>query len=132
MAAGLARRKLAERNIEGVVISAGTLNLKGQPAARAAIAAMDEVGVDISDHYSQGISVPMLKVADAVVVMAPEHERVLRRSMPDVASKIVRMWEWADEDLDEIEDPVGKSLDHFRACRDLLDQCLEHWMEKSV
>lgn len=132
MAAGLARHKLVERNIEGVVISGGTLNLKGHHAAQAAIIAMEEVGIDISEHYSQGISAPMLNVADTIIVMAPEHEDVLRRAVPKIGPKIVRIWQWADEELEEIEDPVGKSLDHFRQCRDLLNQCLERWMDDAL
>jgi len=129
MAAGLAKHKLEERGIVGVIISAGTLNLTGRAAAREGVAAMKEIGLDISDHYSQGISVPLLKVADHIVVMAPKHEDALERVAPALSSKIVRMWEWASEPMDQIDDPVGMSIVEFRTCRDVLNTCLDAWLD---
>lgn len=129
MAAGLAKEKFTHRDIKAAVISCGTLKLNGHRAARFAIEAMKEVGIDISEHRSQGINTAMLRVADDIVVMSPEHEAFVLGSDPQLRPKIVRMWEHSARELKEIADPVSKSLDHFRICRDLLDECLDTWIE---
>ena len=90
---------------------------------------MEEIEIDISSHYSQGVQTALLDVADHVFVMAPRHENYLRQHAPSAATKIVRMWEWAEEPLSQIDDPVGQDLAAFRVCRDLLDRCLERWFD---
>lgn len=132
MAAGYARQKTADRGIAAAVLSCGTLGLVGQPAAQLGQLAMQEVGIDISDHYSQGVQPALIEMADYVVVMAPRHEAHLRQVAPRVVSRIVRMWEWADEPLEQIDDPVGKDLAAFRACREVLDRCLDRWLDTLV
>ena len=82
MAAGFAKEKFTDRDIKAAVISCGTLKLNGHKAARFAIEAMKEVGIDISEHRSQGINTAMLRVADDIVVMAPEHEAFVLSSDP--------------------------------------------------
>lgn len=129
MAAALAQAKAGERGMPAVVLSCGTLGLVGHSAAHFGQVAMQELEIDISSHYSQGVQPAMLDVADHVFVMAPRHEVYLTQHAPRVAPKVVRMWEWADEQLSQIDDPVGKDLEAFRVCRDLLERCLERWFE---
>lgn len=129
MAAGLARKAFTSRGQSVAIISGGTLNIAHQPAAPNAILAMREVGIDISEHRSQGISLGLARMADDLVVMAPEHAEYLRRLDPDLVQKTVRLWEFAGERLDEIADPVGRDLDAFRRCRELLDTCVEAWID---
>jgi len=129
IAAGFARDKLARRGIPAAVLSCGTLGIVGQPAALQGQAAMREIGIDISEHYSQGVQPAMLELADWVVVMGPNHEAVLLDRLPGIADKLVRMWEYADEAIPHIADPVGKDVAAFRTCRDLLDRCMENWID---
>lgn len=129
IAAGFARDKLAKRGIPAAVLSCGTLGIAGHPAATFGQMAMEEIGLDISDHYSQGVQPAMLELADWVVVMAPAHETFLRQRIPGIEEKLVRMWEYADEEMPQIADPVGKDLSAFRICRDLLDRCMERWID---
>ena len=127
MAAGMANTIFAEKGIPAAVISCGTLNIAHEHAARHAIAALQEIGIDISSHRSQGVSLGLVRLGDAVVVMAPNHEAYLNKLAPGLP--IVRMWEYFDSPLAEIEDPVGKDLDAFRACRDILEVCLRRWVD---
>ena len=129
IAAAFARQKAADRDVSAVVLSCGTLGIVGHPAAELGRVAMAEVGVDIADHYSQGVQAAMLNLADHVFVMAPKHEEFLRRTVPSATSRLVRMWEFAPEPMDQIDDPVGQDLDAFRHCRDLLDRCLDNWFD---
>ncbi len=130
MAAGLAKHFIEERGESAAIISCGTLNINGRPAASNAVAAMKEIEIDISSHYSQGAVVGLLKMADHIVIMAPTHEKALLDAEPALQPKIRRMWEYNSEGLTQIDDPVGKDLEAFRACRDLLIDCVQEWLDE--
>lgn len=129
MAAAFARHKLAARERSAVVVSAGTLGIVGHRAAEHAQTAMDEVGISVRDHYSQGVQPAIMGAADHIVVMSPRHEAWFQERLRPVAHKVVRMWEFADTPLTQIDDPVGQDLAAFQRCRDLLDTCVERWLD---
>lgn len=119
--------------------SAGTLRLVGRPAAREAIAALDEVGLDLSDHRSSALGELELASADLVIAMAREHLPAL-----DGASThfLLRAFEEgprpAEGKVPDLDDPIGKPLETFReqlplirrSCKHLL-RYLEHtWRER--
>ena len=130
LAAGMAKAKLEVAQVPSVVISAGTLNINGQSAAPNAIEAGKLVGIDITAHRSQGVSLPLMAMADHIVVMAPRHENALVDLDPNLEEKIVRMWAYGEhpEKLDQIVDPVGQDLEAFVQCRKRLDICLDAWI----
>ena len=132
MAAGLAERMLAEAGIPAMVVSAGTLNIQGNPAAPHAITAMRELGLSIEHHRSQGASLLLLRAADHIVVMSPHHEQDILARDPKLAPKIRRLWEYCQPPgrLDEIADPVGMELAAFHACRDDIKSCLASWIDR--
>ncbi|MFW5968284.1 MAG: hypothetical protein ACOCV2_12235 [Persicimonas sp.] len=132
LAEALARQMLEERGRDAVLISAGTLGLQGRPAAANSVAAAAEIGVEIEGHRSQGVSVPLLRMADYIVVMAPRHEVTLLRTAADLRPKIVRLWEYVDEDLDGIPDPVGQDIEAFRTMRDRVKEGLESWLDTTL
>lgn len=134
MAAGLARDVLTKQKVAHMVISAGTLNIQGQPASKNAVEAMRLIGLDIEGHRSQGASRHLMGLADKLVVMSPGHEKALLEMDPALAPKIQRMWSYAKPPgrLDEIEDPVGQDLDAFIACRDELVACIDEWARQLV
>ncbi|MFP4597362.1 MAG: low molecular weight protein arginine phosphatase [Persicimonas sp.] len=129
LAEALAKTMLAERGTPAAVISAGTLGLQGRPAAANSVAVGAEIGLDLDSHRSQGVSVPLLRMADHIVVMAPRHENELVRKDPGLAKNIVRLWEYLDEDLEGIPDPVGKDIEAFRVMRERVKEALERWLE---
>lgn len=129
MAAAFAKDKFERRGIEALIVSCGTLNIQGRPAASQGIAAMREIGIDMTSHYSQGVQPAILDMADWIVVMSPRHEDFLMQRLKHLRPKIVRMWEYATDELAQIDDPVGQDLAAFRACRDLLDVCVDNWID---
>lgn len=135
MAVALLRHHLEKRDIPAVVISAGTLGIQGRRAAdfaRAAIAELNgKMATWIDEHRSQGISPTMLEMADHLIVMAPRHEEHILQLRPSLSDRVVRLWEYAPEDfnLRKIPDPVGHDADVFRHCRNLIDECLQAWLE---
>ena len=132
MAAGLASKMLEDAGVPSVVISAGTLNIQGSPASEHAVDVVASIDVDISMHRSQGVSPHLMRLADQIVVMAPNHEEHILGLDRSLAPKIHRLWEYADPDagLTEIADPVNQSRDVYEECRDLLVSCLERWVQR--
>jgi protein-tyrosine phosphatase len=131
MAQGLVRRKLSERGRAAAVISAGTLDLGGRSAAEHACTAMRMWGEPIEGHRSQKVSIPLLQLADYVLVMSPNHEAYILAADPRLERRLVRIWEYASTPLEEpgIPDPVGRELEDFIGCRDLLEDCIGRWIE---
>lgn len=115
---------------DAMVISAGTLGIHGQPAAVHAVRAVEELGLSLEGHRSQGVSLPLLRAADHVVVMSPVHQIELLRRDPALIDKIVPLWTFAAPAgrLKEIVDPVGQDYAAFAACRADLEQCLRGWI----
>ena len=130
MAAVLAENMLRDAALPAVIISAGTLGLEGRRAAREAVQAIDEIGMSLTSHRSQGVSLPLCRMADHLVVMAPNHENHLLRLDPSLRNKIVRMWEFASTEapLSAIDDPVNQPVEAFRKTRDLLQACVQEWI----
>lgn len=128
LAERMAKAMLEERGIPAVVISAGTLGLQGRSAAANSVTVAAEVGVDLEGHRSQGVSIPLMRMADKIVVMAPRHETELLSKDRGLAGKIVRLWEYLDEGLDHIPDPVGQDVETFRVMRDRVQEALERWI----
>jgi protein-tyrosine phosphatase len=134
MAAALARRQLEQAGIPAMVISGGTLGIQGTSAAPFAVQALREVGLDLSEHRSQGVPISLARVADSIVVMSPEHAETLIERDPSLSDRIVRLWEYADPpgSMEEIADPVGLDLAAFVECRENLERCLQRWLAFSI
>ncbi len=124
LAAVMIKEKLKTEHIAAVIISSGTLNINGQPAASNSKAVAVERGLDLSHHRSQGISKGFVDVCDYIVCMSPKHaERVIELS-PNAT--VIRLWEYVDQD--EIKDPVGKPIEAFRTCGEIMDNALNLWI----
>ena len=135
MAAALAEAMLASRGQRCVIISGGTLEIHGRPAAAHAQQVIREVGLELGTHRSQGIDLGMLGFADAIVVMAPEHKRWLERRAKALGPKVVSLWEHhpvgeAGRELGQIFDPVGGTLEQFRLCREHIEASLKGWFDR--
>lgn len=138
MAVALLRAKLPGRPLEAIVISGGTLGLQGRRAdqfARRAIAELDdssgEMVETIEQHRSQAISPAMLERADHIIVMAPRHARFVAENAPAARDHVVPLWQYGDDPtLTEIPDPVGMDASVFEGCRDLIDNCLDNWLDE--
>lgn len=129
MAAALGQSILAEMKVPAMVISAGTLGIFGSPASEHSVSVLEEMGVSLSGHRSQGLSAALMRAADKIVVMAPEHEEWISEKDPTLEHKIVRLWEHAEPKgrLSEIADPIGRDRATYLRCRDDIAACLRAW-----
>ena len=129
MAEGLARHYAAQRGWSVRVRSGGTMGLIGKSAAKNAVRALSEVGIDISDHKSKGISDEMVHWADHILVMELAHAVKLRKRHPILADSD-RVHQLASfGGMMEIGDPVGGWRWRFRRSRDEIRRCVETFMD---
>ena len=129
IAAGLARRRMAERigcpvgqlTMKGYdMLSAGILAGEGAPATPEAIAAAARFGADISDHRTRKLTVELIHQADMIFCMTDVHVAEVLRLAPDSADKVARLGDALD-----IPDPIGGGRDAYRDTAGKIDQALQ-------
>jgi arsenate reductase len=109
MAEGLARRLFGDR---AVIQSAGS-----SPAFvhRRAIAALAEIGIDISSHKSKAVTTIDLSTVDLVITLCADEV------CPVVPARIEKLhWPLTDPAFA----PIAKELESFRATRDEIQRRL--------
>ena len=117
MAAGLARRMLAER--EGCrpsalrergleIASAGVLAVDGARATPEAVRAARKLGADISGHRSTKLTPELLNAYDVVFCMTEVHAGMVRRIVPSAAGKLRMLLAEGD-----VSDPMGGGQDVY-------------------
>jgi protein-tyrosine-phosphatase len=126
MAEGLIRARLERAGLTGVVAvaSAGTWAPEGETATAHARTAMAERGIDISAHRSREVTAAQLALADLILVMTASHREALGVDFPDARDK-VRLMSSLDGGGWDIADPVGGTLDDYRATAAELDRLIE-------
>ena len=88
------------------VSSAGTWAMDGYPAMPAAILEARQLGLNIQEHQSRGITADMLQQSDLVVVMEQGHKEALQVEFKAHRQKVVLLSEMAEGGSYDIPDPV--------------------------
>ena len=120
MAEGLLRAALPQEwEGELTVSSAGTHAWDGQPASSLSVKVMSEKGFDISKHKARLVNPDMINKASLVVAMAGNHLAKMNADVPGAGEWMILMGglDPARKDPDVV-DPIGGSLDDYRAVRD--------------
>jgi len=126
MAEGLLRR-LAEREGEEMeVASAGLGAMEGMPPSENSVIAMQEEGIDISDHCSRMLTERMVEESTHIFGMGEGHVETIRAHFPDSREKVFVLREFiAEEGLDlNVPDPIGGDLDEYRLARNLIKEAM--------
>lgn len=123
MAEGLAESIGERLGIPVQARSAGTLGLIDRPADPKAVTVCREVGVDLGDHRSQGVTEELLAWADRVLVMELEHATHLRSYYTNAGEKVLQLAQLGGRA--DIPDPLGGWTFTFRSTRRLLETCIE-------
>ena len=141
LAEGLLRVKLPSRLQDEVEVkSAGTLGIDGSPAARYSVELVNEMGGDISNHRSQGVTEKLMQETDLILAMAAEHIDYLQEEFPQYRENIFLLKRFGraageantDDSDDDIFDPVGSSKETYRLCAEMIDEELERIMPTLV
>lgn len=126
MAAALARDAIRRRGWSYVrVDSAGASASRGEPAAENGVAALREIGLDLSRHESKPVTAEAVEWADLIVVMGPSHaERVRALGGGHKAFLLTEFLEGPQAGV-PIEDPFGGDLQVYREARDQIRRGVE-------
>jgi len=107
------------------VLSAGLGAMDGQPPSAYSVAAMKELGLDISKQRSRMMTAELAQEADYIFGMTHSHVDTVQLLYSPAAEKTFLLREF-DDTLDPYEkdicDPIGGSLNVYRACRDQIEQ----------
>jgi glycine hydroxymethyltransferase len=124
MAEGLFRNAVNGRG-EFRVMSAGLGAIDGQPPTPHSVAAMRELGIDISRQRSRALTAELVKQADYIFGMTHAHTDTIALLYPAAAEKTFLLREF-DDTLEpfekDIPDPIGSPYDVYVHCRDQIEQ----------
>jgi protein-tyrosine-phosphatase len=114
MARAFALKELEKAGVSAVeVLSAGTCAVSGRPAAENAVAAMKEMGIDLSGHRSTVLDREILESADLVLTMTAGHRLEVLEICPGAADRVFTLGAYAGTGGDVV-DPFGGSLDVYK------------------
>jgi len=108
------------------IASAGLAAEFGYPASPEAVQLLAADGIELADHHSQPISVPLLEDADLILTMTAQHRQMIVSHRPDLAARIRVL---GPDDRD-IPDPIGGGMDVYRRCREAIEAGLAPVIEE--
>lgn len=119
----------ADLDEEWRVASAGTLALPGIQATPNAREVVSELGLDLEGHRSQGINEGLLAQFDLILVMEQGHKEAIQFEFPGIADRVHMLSELAGPAY-SIPDPVGRSIEDYRAMRSELQDLLDRGFDR--
>jgi RpiB/LacA/LacB family sugar-phosphate isomerase len=126
MAEGLFRK--AAGNGNGFrALSAGLGAIDGQPPTPHSVAAMRELGIDISNQRSRALTSELVRQADYIFGMTHAHVDTVGLLYPGAADKTFLLREFIDSVPayeKDISDPIGCPYDIYVQCRDQIEQSI--------
>lgn len=128
MAKGLLEKKLKELECKDIeVSSAGIAILSGYRATEETVILMQKEGIDVSGHYTQRITLEMIKKADIILVMEKMQEARIPQLVPQAKNRVFLLKEFAkiEEDGLDIADPIGKPMVEYEKTLYTIKQAIE-------
>lgn len=126
----LLREKLGQEASEFKVSSAGLSALEGHGAFDHAVEAAREEGADISSHRARALTRGMIEESDLVLVMTERHLEQIRERWPGILTEKVHTLKGFVDSEGDVEDPVGLTVEQYRATIKEIKGCLERVLEK--
>lgn len=117
MAAAISDAMLQQARLPAIIASAGTLRLQGRASPQEVLTACAELGLDVSGHRSQPLTLSLIQHAQIIIVMEEAHSEVILRQAPGAEHKIIHLGDYSDPPGD-VFDPIGQDLAVFRQSRD--------------
>lgn len=130
MAAALCRQRLADRHgcrtdeldeFGYEIHSAGVFAMSGGQASVGAIHALEERGIDLSNHVSQPLTVELIHQADYIYTMTSSHLDTVVSMVPNSADRAATIKTDGD-----VADPVGSGDEVYRQCARTIDEAIQH------
>lgn len=121
------RQRLAEAGADVHVASAGVGALVDEPADPHAVTVAAELGMDLSTHRGQQLTLSLGEAYELILVMENGQKEWIVSRYPVLQGRVYRLGHWQDLD---IPDPYGRSLQRFRAAASQIDLAVDHWLER--
>jgi len=103
------------------ISSAGTLNIYDSPASENAIIACREIGIDLENHLSRGLTHDLVVKQNYIFGMENAHCSITRDIVPEVSDRIFTLGNFAGiVQNSQVEDPMGLDLHEYRQTRNHL------------
>ncbi len=128
MAAAIMEKIAIENDIDVLIESAGIFAPIGERASAEAIAALDEMGIDLTYHRSKPVSEDLVEKSDLILTMTEGHKKILEGLS---SKKVYSIMEYIGKDGD-IQDPYGGDLDEYREIATEIYDALVDVAEKIV
>jgi RpiB/LacA/LacB family sugar-phosphate isomerase len=92
---------------------------------------MAELSIDIAQHYSQALRVPLVEQADFIFTMTRQQQDTIQAIFPMAAEKtfLLREFENAEVIGKDIADPIGQPIEVYRRTRDQIRAALPSIIE---
>ena len=133
MAEGYLNHFLGERSGKDVrAVSAGTSAIPGYPPTPEAAAVMAEDAVDITAHRTRKLTGELVAEASVIVAMAESHMDAVVALDPGAVGKVylLRDFSGAKSADRNIRDPIGHSIETYRAVRDEIKKLVKNLSER--
>ncbi|MDF7807510.1 low molecular weight protein arginine phosphatase [Pontiellaceae bacterium B12219] len=105
--------------------SAGVFADNGAPASPNSIAALRELGIDLTDHRSQPVTAELINEADLIITMSESHADHVLNWFPEVGNKVCLINAFGTSKVPaDVSDPFGGSLNTYKRTRDEIDRAL--------
>ncbi|HJT23401.1 MAG TPA: low molecular weight protein arginine phosphatase [bacterium] len=130
MAEGLLKKIAKDNQLPVEVQSAGLAAFSGVAAAPEAVQACQEKGVDISAHQSQPLGKTLVMESDLILTMTGKHKEMIVKKMPALEPKVALFSEFAGAGTQDIEDPVGQTIETYRKVLGQMEEYLQKSLDK--
>lgn len=125
MAEALLRRKLTERNLDGITVgSAGTGAWDGAPASEGAYLVALEHGLDLSGHRARLLTRDLANQASMILTMG-RHHRARVEQLGGVEAHLLGEYAGRNGLEAEVRDPFGGDIEGYRETFVELDALLD-------
>lgn len=118
MAEAMLRDIAGKRKVDIEASSAGIFAQDGFPVAGNSIAAMDEMGIDISHYRTKKLGKEDVMEADVILTMGNSHKSHIEENYEFAVGKVFTLLEYVYGFKDDIADPFGGNLDLYLQTRD--------------
>lgn len=126
MAEGILKRIIKEKGLNMKVYSAGVAVYQGDRASRNSIKAMNNIGIDISEHQASQISHELIEDADLILTMSNSHKDFILSSFESSKDKTFTLLEYAYKTDKNVADPFGGNLAMYEKTRDEIYEAIEN------
>jgi protein-tyrosine-phosphatase len=113
MASTILKSKLPVSTLsEWRVESAGVWGMDGRPPASGCRAALEKMGLDVSEHKARTVSRKLMEGFNLILTMEQGQKEALRFEFPDLSKRIYLITEMVGLNYD-VKDPMGGSTADF-------------------